>query len=242
MVCNNCGLFNQDDNIYCTKCGSRLSKDNKDVVVDTVFEDIQAVQLNENREIDDTKQTSSIASIVEKDIHNVSCQECNTSNSVGSVYCTSCGTKLKGVVASQSPKLIYCTKCGQSNDERQTYCTKCGMRMKSDSPIQTPSSNQNTSLFAQSQNAYENSRGRGMAIAGMVMGIISSLCFLTTIGAMVVAIIAMIFSIIVLTSGVKNKNTKGMAIAGLICSIVGFLLALMIVILTVFNNSGYYYI
>jgi hypothetical protein len=57
--------------------------------------------------------------------------------------------------------------------------------------------------------------GQGMAIAGMVLGIISLVCCCSGYFALVIGIVGFVLSLIVL---VQKKPGKGMAIAGIICA------------------------
>ena len=72
------------------------------------------------------------------------------------------------------------------------------------------------------------SDGRGLAIAGMVCGIVSDVFCCTWIFALIIAIVGLILSIAAL---VRNSKGKGMAVAGVVCSAVGIVL---FVLLTIF--------
>ena len=92
---------------------------------------------------------------------------------------------------------------------------------------QTPNYNSGQSYTSyQSYNAMQGqtqqSGGQGLAIAGMVCGILSILLCILTIFDFVLAIPGLILSIVALA---KQNQGRGMAIAGLICSIVGLLLS-----------------
>ncbi len=70
--------------------------------------------------------------------------------------------------------------------------------------------------------------GQGMAIAGMVLGIISLVCCCSGYFALVIGIVGFVLSLIVL---VQKKPGKGMAIAGIICASIAVItiLALMMI-------------
>ncbi len=70
--------------------------------------------------------------------------------------------------------------------------------------------------------------GQGMAIAGMVLGIISLVCCCSGYFALVIGIVGFVLSLVVL---VQKKPGKGMAIAGIICASIAVItiLALMMI-------------
>lgn len=75
--------------------------------------------------------------------------------------------------------------------------------------------------FDQTQYGYNQpaSSGKGMAIASMVLGLISLVLFCTGIN-IITAILAIVFGIIHL---VKQKQNHGMAVAGIVTAVVGIL-------------------
>lgn len=81
------------------------------------------------------------------------------------------------------------------------------------------------------QNYYGNEPATetpsGMAIAGMVLGILSMLCCCIWYVSAILAILALVFSIITVA---KNKPGKGMAIAGIVCGAIGLVMAIVVVI------------
>ncbi|MCI5586372.1 MAG: DUF4190 domain-containing protein [Lachnospiraceae bacterium] len=81
------------------------------------------------------------------------------------------------------------------------------------------------------QNYYGNEPATetpsGMAIAGLVLGILSMVCCCIWYVSAILAILALVFSIITV---VKNKPGKGMAIAGIVCGAIGLVMAIVVVI------------
>lgn len=63
----------------------------------------------------------------------------------------------------------------------------------------------------------EKKGGQGLAIAGMVLGIISLVCCCFGYIALVIAIVGFVLSLISL---IQKKPGKGMAIAGIVCSVI----------------------
>ena len=75
----------------------------------------------------------------------------------------------------------------------------------------------------------------GMAIAGMVLGILSIVCCCIWYVSGILAILALIFSIITI---VKKKTGRGMAIAGIICGSIGLIMAIILLICFIgFSNT-----
>lgn len=77
----------------------------------------------------------------------------------------------------------------------------------------------------------ERQEGQGMAIAGMVLGIISLVCCCSGYIALVIGIVGFVLSLVVL---LQKKPGKGMAIAGIICSAVA---VISIVVLMMIGRS-----
>ncbi len=77
-------------------------------------------------------------------------------------------------------------------------------------------------------------QGQGIAIAGMVCGIVSVLACCTMIFDLAVAIPGLIFSIIALN---KKYYGKGMAITGLVCSIVGIVFCIAFMIFAIIGEQ-----
>lgn len=75
---------------------------------------------------------------------------------------------------------------------------------------------------------------KGLAIGGMVLGIISLVCCCTGWIGIVVGIVGLVLSII---SIVKKKGGKGMAIAGIICAAIGLVLSAFILLFSAGVNS-----
>jgi hypothetical protein len=87
---------------------------------------------------------------------------------------------------------------------------------------------------AASPMAVQGASTNGMAITGMVMGILSLLCSYPCCGVPF-NILGIIFSLVALSQLKKNpgQGGRGMAIAGLICSILSLLILVLLVVLGV---------
>ncbi len=126
---------------------------------------------------------------------------------------------------------MYCSKCGTQNSPENTYCANCG----------APLSPQSVPAMAQYQAAPAvGRRTSGMAIAGMVLGILS---FLLNFIWFIPSILAIIFSAIGLVQTGQGRNTggRGMAIAGLICGIIAALIWIPIFVIFFAMPDEYYY-
>ena len=82
-------------------------------------------------------------------------------------------------------------------------------------------------------------QGNGLAVAGMVLGILAIVLFWTSIIDLVIALLAIIFSIIGLRKASRVGVGKGMAIAGLVTGIIGLLLAGVIIAIALMSFKSY---
>lgn len=67
-----------------------------------------------------------------------------------------------------------------------------------------------------------------MAVASLVLGIVSIVCGLFLAGFQWVGAIVGVIGIILGAMARKNPEKKGMATAGLVCSIIGFILCIIL--------------
>lgn len=79
--------------------------------------------------------------------------------------------------------------------------------------------------------AMVQQKTNGLAVTGMVMGIISLVFFWAYIFGLIVAILAVIFSAAGISqTGKRNEGGKGMAIAGLVCGLIALTFWLILAI------------
>lgn len=74
---------------------------------------------------------------------------------------------------------------------------------------------------------------KGMAIAGMILGIGSIILFWLSWIALIIGIVGLVLSIIGLNKAKKdpaNYGGRGMAIAGIICSVIGILIVVIMLV------------
>ncbi len=119
---------------------------------------------------------------------------------------------------------MVCKNCGTENQPNSKFCAGCG------TPLEEAQSTQNT--YAQPQEPTYNYAapnnmqpasvpGKGFAISGMVLGIVSFFCFPAITG-----ILGIIFGALAKKKGYRG----GMATAGIVCGIVGVALWLLMLI------------
>lgn len=128
---------------------------------------------------------------------------------------------------------MFCTKCGTQNDDNLNFCASCGAPLKEEQPApQQPAQQPVQPTYQQpvqqpAQPAYQQPGypvqqpvvpGKGMGIAGMVLGIIGLVLMCFWYLGIPCAIIGLILSGLA-TSKAKQVGLKnGMATAGIVCS------------------------
>ena len=129
---------------------------------------------------------------------------------------------------------MLCENCGNLNEPESKFCTFCGADLSltdtDESPITpTPAPTYNPSGVVPQYSNQNPEDGKGLAIASLVLGIVSFFCF-----AYITGILG-----IVLGAVAKSKGYKGgMATAGIICGVIGIVLyiVLMIVGVSLFSS------
>ena len=106
---------------------------------------------------------------------------------------------------------MFCDKCGAQIEAGSTFCGTCG------APVAAPAQPTYTAAPA----ANTAMPGKGLAIAGMILGIISLLCFPYITGTL-----GIIFGGIAKSKGC----TSGMATAGIVCGVIGVALWLLMLV------------
>jgi len=105
---------------------------------------------------------------------------------------------------------MFCNKCGANLPDGTTFCPNCGAPMQN-------GYQQN----GYQQNGYQqpvSQPGKGLAIAAMILGIISFFCFPAITGAL-----GIIFGAVAKSKGYRG----GMATAGIVCGVIGIVLWLI---------------
>lgn len=124
---------------------------------------------------------------------------------------------------------MFCNNCGAQNDPGASFCTECGSSLNV-----IPTTPENNHTVNNSQPAQP---ANGLAIAGMVCGIVSCLCIVP----IVTGVLGIIFGCVAKSKG----NKSGMATAGIVCGSIGLALFVLafIGILSDINSltDSYYY-
>jgi hypothetical protein len=114
---------------------------------------------------------------------------------------------------------MFCKNCGTQCADNAGFCPNCGTALtQEEQPVyQQPVMEQPIQQPVYQQPVMEQpvqQPGKGLAIASLVLGIVSLLCF-----PFITGILAIIFGAVA-----KNKGyIGGMATAGIVCGIIGLL-------------------
>ena len=87
----------------------------------------------------------------------------------------------------------------------------------------------------------DNSGKKGLAIAALVLGILSLPAILTVVGGIVLGLIAIILGIVAARGASKGKNGgKGLAITGIVLGALGLVVSVIIVVVgvSIFNSDS----
>ncbi len=110
---------------------------------------------------------------------------------------------------------MVCNKCGAPLEENAQFCMNCG------APVQTPAETpvQEQPVYAAPvMETPAKQPGKGLAIASLVLGIVSFLCF-----PYITGILGIVFGGVAKSKGCRS----GMATAGIACGIAGVALQLL---------------
>lgn len=127
---------------------------------------------------------------------------------------------------------MYCNSCGSMIPDGMPYCGNCGAPAPQQAP--QPSYQPVVPSYAQPTqpvmipSPVPAARSNGIAIAGMIMGIIALCLFWFPGVGSLFATLGLIFSIIGVAR--KNARSKGCAITGLILSILAMFMSLVMML------------
>lgn len=155
---------------------------------------------------------------------------------------------------------MICEKCGTFNNDEAVFCTTCGADLKNQAPVapaapvqqppyqqapyqqapyqQNPYQQNPYQQNPYQQNPYqsvpaaeESMPGKGLAIAGMILGIVSLLCF-----PYITGVLGIIFGAIAKSKGC----TSGMATTGIILGAIGLGLWLIMLVACTATDTFFY--
>lgn len=112
---------------------------------------------------------------------------------------------------------MFCNKCGANLPDGTTFCPNCGTPLANSGPVY-PGYNP---MQQPGYPAPVNQPGKGLAVAALVMGILSFLCFPVITGAL-----GIIFGGVAKSKGYQG----GMATAGIVCGAIGIALWLLMLV------------
>lgn len=127
------------------------------------------------------------------------------------------------IMENQNTNAWQCPKCQASNSGTARFCKSCG----SPNPLQTVVSAQpaQNTIYIQQSSAPSNPTS-GLAIASMVLGILSPVVSCFGVVGIICGILAVIFGGCALLT---KKGGKGMAIAGLVCGIIALIPSIIVI-------------
>ena len=136
---------------------------------------------------------------------------------------------------------MNCEKCGKKNTKTAVFCTNCGEELKKEEKatvekVVEAREEAKTKAAEKKVEVVETKKeeGKGLAIAGMVLGIVG-LLFSFIIGpfAFILPLLGLIFSLVA-------KNGKGFKIAGIITSAVAIVIEIIFVIISVLFVGSFF--
>ena len=189
------------------------------------------------------------------------CPYCGTQNAESSKFCAGCGAKLlaEQPVMEQpqpvfDPAPVY---------QPQTACDPMPVSEVQSAGGPMPVSEAGSSCEPQpvqppfyQQNVYQQSAyyqqpvypvyqqpaplpGKGLGIAGMVLGIISLVCCCVWYISGICAVVGLILSIVSMVQGRKVGKTNGFALAGIICCSIGIVFAVIMLLSVLANYDSF---
>ena len=134
---------------------------------------------------------------------------------------------------------MYCERCGTFLQSGQSYCSNCGTPIQS-SVAQQPMYNQPACHPVYQLPNHDTSvsldRSNGFAKAGLIIGIFSGCFFWLPIVGVILALLAIVFSILGLVK--KSVAGKGKAIAGTILGGISLPLAIILSVAIISSSSN----
>ena len=124
---------------------------------------------------------------------------------------------------------MFCSNCGTQNGADAAFCVGCGTKLTAQQSVPVQQQYYQPPLQPMYQPYYYQPPapvpGKGMGVAGMVLGIISIVMGLAWYISGPCAVVGLILSIVSTVKAKKAGGKNGCAVAGIVCSAVGILFA-----------------
>jgi len=156
------------------------------------------------------------------------CPNCQSLNLNTAKFCTKCGApnSLQSInTLNQNTNAWQCPNCKSSNPDTAKFCKSCGTPNPSQSAVQAQPV-QNTIYLQQSAQALQAKPTSGLAVASMVLGILSLVVSCFGVVGIICGILAVILGGCALLT---KKGGKGMAVAGLVCGIIALIPSIIVI-------------
>lgn len=136
---------------------------------------------------------------------------------------------------------MFCTNCGANIPDDSNVCANCGVPVVQQPNFQQPEPAQPVyQQPAPVQPVYQQPNpvqqtpvvpGKGMAVASLVLGIVSLVMFCIWYITLPCGIVGLILGIVAMNKAKAVGMKNGMAVAGLVCSCIALGLMIMIYVL-----------
>lgn len=126
--------------------------------------------------------------------------------------------------------MATCSNCGAEISEGTQFCPKCGTPVK----VQEGSGQQGSGRTpAESSNGVAEEPGHGLAIGGLVCGIVGLVCCFIGYGCLI-GIVLGIVGMVLASSAKKKGNAEGVRTAGFVLSLVAIIVGAIVLLSLVF--------
>lgn len=153
------------------------------------------------------------------------CNKCGTDNQAGTRFCSYCGAELTEQAQQEQKQADFQQPTYQQSYQPADYQQQNYQQNNYQQPIyQQPYQQQYYQQPMYQQPMTNVDPGKGFAIASLVLGIVSFLCFPAITG-----VLGIIFGGIARSKGSRSP----MAIAGIVCGVIGIILWIILIVLQI---------
>ena len=137
---------------------------------------------------------------------------------------------------------MFCRNCGANIPDDSRVCTVCGVPVEQQQPdFQQPAQEQpvyqqpvyQSPAFSQPIPQMTTVPGKGMAVASLVLGIVSLVFFCVWYIALSCGIVGLILGGIAMNKAKTVGMRNGLAVAGLVCSCIGVGLMVLLYVMVI---------